>query len=51
MNSKDERVRKLWEQRGMRDPKLIARKLGFGGSALTAGIARVNDAIARLGLH
>jgi len=49
MNKKDERVRKLWE-RGVTDPRVIARKLGYEGNAMTAGIERVNDAIKRLQL-
>lgn len=48
-NAKDERIRKLWE-RGMRDPKLIARKLGFSGEATSKGIARVHEGIERLKL-
>jgi len=50
MNKKDERVRKLWA-RGIRDPKVLARKLGYDGAALAAGIERVKDAIRRLGLR
>lgn len=49
MNHKDERIRKLW-QRGILDPKVIARKLGYSGNALTAGIERVRQAVARLQL-
>lgn len=49
MNHKDERIRKLWE-RGIRDPKILARKIGYSGNATTAGIERVNEAIARLNL-
>lgn len=47
MNKKDERVRKLWV-RGIRDPRIIAMKLGYHGAALTAGIERVHEALKRI---
>jgi len=49
-NSKDERVKKLWE-RGVRDLSVIARKLGYDGAARAAGIERVREALQRLGLN
>jgi hypothetical protein len=49
MNSKNERIRKLWE-RGVTDPKVIARKLGYSGAALTAGIERVKEGLKALGI-
>ncbi len=49
MNHKDERIRKLYE-RGIRDPKVIARKLGYSGNSITAGIERVNQAFRNLGI-
>lgn len=48
-NQKNERIKKLWE-RGVRDPKIIAKKIGYGGSALTAGIERVHEGLQKLGL-
>lgn len=48
-NKKDEKIRKLWE-RGIRDQKVIAQKLGFNGSALTAGVQRVEEGLKRLGI-
>ncbi len=49
MNHKDERIRKLWE-RGVRDHKVIAKKLGFGGSAMDKGLERVKEGLGRLQL-
>lgn len=49
-NKKDERVRKLW-QRGIRDMSTLARKLGYTGGSIQAGIERVQEAIKRLNLH
>lgn len=50
MNHKDERIRKLYE-RGVTDPKVIARKLGYTGNAITAGIERVHEAFQRLNIR
>lgn len=49
MNHKDERIRKLYN-RGITDPKVIARKIGYSGNSLTAGIERVHEAFGRLGI-
>lgn len=49
MNTKDERIKKLWE-RGVRDPKVLARKLGFTGEATQKGIERVHEGLKRLKL-
>lgn len=48
-NHKNEKVRKLWE-RGVRDPRIIAKKIGYTGNAITAGITRVNEALKALNL-
>ena len=48
MNHKNERIKKLWE-RGVRDPAIIARKIGYTGNAITAGIERVKQALKALG--
>lgn len=49
INKKDERVRKLWEK-GIRDKKTLARKLGYSGNAMIVGIERVEEAIKRMKL-
>lgn len=49
MNKKNERVKKLWE-RGVRDLSVLARKIGYNGSANTAGIERVKEALRSLGI-
>lgn len=49
-NKKDERVKKLWD-RGVRDMSTLARKLGYTGGAIQAGIERVKEAIVRMKLH
>ncbi len=49
MNAKNERIKKLWE-RGIRDPKVIAKKLGYSGNAITAGIERVKEGLKSLGI-
>lgn len=49
MNKKDEKIKKLFD-RGVTDPKLIARKLGYSGGATTAGIERVREGFKRLAL-
>lgn len=41
-NKKNARIQKLWDK-GIRDPKVIARKLGYTGGALVAGIERVRE--------
>lgn len=42
MNKKNAKIQKLWD-RGVQDPRVIAKKLGFSGNALTAGIERVRE--------
>ena len=49
-NKKDQRIEKMWK-RGITDPKVIARKLGYTGEAITNGIERVLEGLKRLGLH
>lgn len=49
MNKKNERIRKLWE-RGVRDLSVIARKIGYNGGAITAGIERVKEGLKSLGI-
>lgn len=44
MTKTQKKVRSLLE-RGITDPAVIARKLGYKGSALTAGIVRVKQII------
>lgn len=48
-NKKNEKIRKLWE-RGVRDPKIIAKKLGFTGNAMTSGIERVKEGLQALNI-
>lgn len=48
-NPKDLRIKKLIE-RGITEPRTIARKIGYTGNATQAGIARVHDACKRLGI-
>jgi hypothetical protein len=48
-NHKDLKVKKLIE-RGVTDPKTIARKLGYTGNATQAGIERVHHACKNLGI-
>lgn len=50
MNKKDERIRHLWE-RGIRDPRQLARKLGYTGGQTDAGIGRVKEALKRLNIQ
>ena len=47
LNTKDIRILKLWEK-GM-DKSVIARKIGYSGTATEKGIERVNDALKRTG--
>lgn len=47
--TKEDKVKKLYSK-GVTEPKLIAKKLGFTGGSLTAGIAFVNDTFRKLGL-
>lgn len=49
MSKKDEKIKRLFDK-GMTDPRLIARKLGYEGGAMVAGIARVREDMQRLGL-
>lgn len=48
MNKKDERIKKLFEK-GLPE-KTIAKKIGYDGAAITAGIERVREGLKRLGL-
>lgn len=48
MNQKDLRIEKL-HRKGL-SLSQIARKLGYGGSALDKGIARVREGLNRLGI-
>ena len=43
------RIQAMWE-RGVRDRKVIAKKLGYKGGSMTAGLQRVDEAITRLQL-
>lgn len=49
-NQKDQRIAKLWTDRGMRDLAAIARKCGYGDSVLQAGIERVKEGLERMGI-
>lgn len=40
MNKKEIKIKQLWE-RGVRDPSVIAKKLGYTGSAITAAIEKI----------
>lgn len=46
-SKKDRRILKMVE-RGIGDPKVIARKIGYSGDSLTAGIERVREGMERL---
>lgn len=48
-NKKDQRIKKLWD-RGMTDLPTIARKIGYGGAAITPGIERVKEGLRREGV-
>lgn len=50
MNKKEGKVARLWE-RGIRDPRVIAQKLGYTGSAMTVGVEWVRCVIHSLGLR
>lgn len=45
----DGKIQELWA-RGVRDRKVISKKLGYKGGSMTAGLQRVDEAITRLGL-
>lgn len=47
-NAKNERIRKLWD-RGIRDFRIIAKKLGYTGNSITAGIERVKQGLVTIG--
>lgn len=46
-SKKDRRILKMVE-RGIGDAKVIARKIGYSGDSLTAGIERVKEGLKRL---
>lgn len=48
--NKSDRVLKLWK-RGIRDLKVIARKLGYDGAALTSGIEKVKEVLTESGIN
>ncbi len=50
MTKKEEKVKRLWE-RDIKDPAIIARKLGYTGNALTSAIAEIKELIIKLKLH
>ena len=47
LSKKDLKIARLID-RGVFDPKVIAKKLGYSGNSLTADIQRVQEGIARL---
>ena len=49
MSKTEEKIKRLWD-RGIRDPRIIAKKLGHSGNALTAGIERVVESLKALNL-
>lgn len=49
MNHKNERIKKLWD-RGVRDPRIIAKKIGYTGNSITAGIERVKEGLKAKGI-
>jgi hypothetical protein len=49
MNAKNERIKKMWDK-GIKDFRMIAKKLGYTGNALTAGIERVREGLKVLGM-
>lgn len=46
-SKKDRRILKCIKN-GVGDPKIIARKIGYSGDSLTAGIERVKEGMERL---
>lgn len=42
MSKLDDKIQRLWD-RGICDPRVIAKKLGYSGNSLTAGIERVKE--------
>lgn len=49
INKKDLKVKKLYE-RGIVEPRTIAKKLGYSGEAVQSGIERVLQAFKNLGI-
>lgn len=49
INKKNEKIRKQWNK-GHRDIALIAKKIGYTGNAITAGVERVKEGLQALGL-
>lgn len=44
---KDRKILQCWK-RGIEDPKIIAKKIGYSGDALTSGIERVKEGLDNL---
>jgi len=49
MSKLDDKIQRLWD-RGVCDPRVIAKKLGYSGNSLTAGIERVKEHLLEKGL-
>lgn len=50
MTKKEEKIKRLWG-RDIKDPAIIAKKLGYSGNALTAAIKEIKEIIINLKLH
>lgn len=50
MTKKEEKIKRLWD-RDIKDPSILAKKLGYTGNALTSGIKEVREIIIKLKLH
>ena len=44
MNKKEEKVKRLWNK-GTKDLTILAKRLGYSGNSLTAGIEKVREII------
>lgn len=49
MNKKNEKIKKLWD-RGIKDPRIIAQKIGYTGNSVTTGIERVKEGLKAKGI-
>lgn len=49
-NKKNLKIKKLWD-RGVTDLSIIARKIGYTGNAITAGVERVKEGLKAQGVN
>lgn len=50
LTKKEKKIKRLWEN-GTRDCTILAKRLGYAGSSLTAGVEKAREMIIRLKLH